>query len=929
MKKLLLVLMILLTRIAFANVPEGFEDLFEQKEANINIVINDDAQYRASGFLGLGSTTLAMTDEMKVELNELLKSQYVKSSAAKAIISDLTFGITDSPHCLGRRTTCQLSDTTPEEVQYVVVNEEQTLRILVPDSLMSQEQESQRYVSETRGENAIIIHHDLSMNSNIGSSSEIYYNNETTIGLLGGFIHSDLNVSTTDENFKEQKVYFDELAFHYLEENQHIKVGFSSENMPRAWNSTSMLDADEDISVIEVSTGTTSELEYRDNENQPRIYFSIPQSGRLFVYREDGTPVIERNVPAGQNYISYSDLPSGIEVYNILVNAGNNEIYNKFHKVYNNNGSKLDVGNWDYFITAGSLKKQEIIANEQLKPLVDDYEYNVFLEARTVTQINSDVAFGVGLLNTRDDYFAKLALNYNPSSNISFNSLYGIFDDGTHYLQSNLSLYGMNFSASQFHDRTVVADKISFANYLYGYGSKKEVSASYGRSIGFGRAYVSYSRIVNEGLESMVFENIDQIYSSYESMTAGYSFSSWFNSTVDLQLSLSDEVDINGGTYDNWSILASVSIPLSSSGYSSFSTNIFEGSQQYTGSIGNSYQLSENASMNIEAGTTYSDNAQDDNKVNYYGSTSGNYKNKYIDGNAFAYVDSHSSNISGSLSSTTLITNDGIKQTRSKSDSYLVINNENNAKLSDTNKGDQAFLATANLKANGTHTGRILLDHKEVVYPLDQYLDYQIALDEDASDYHNLGRSKYQATSYPGTVMNLDVDLREVKSYISIFNDIEGNPIDLVECLGTGCVSVEQITDGVFKFRISSGLPFELRTSAQRCLIPSPDEFSTQNLGKNFCMPNFEEEGQFRITRGDSGNYYYYVGEFNDMDIIESYETSLNDSSLKFVKQTVGTRTFLFVESPSLLALNQQEAIESLSQYALEETLDRPMLVSR
>lgn len=929
MKKLLLFPMLFLTSLASANVPEGFEGLFEPKEANINIVINDEAQYRAPGFLSLGSTKLAMTDEMKIELNELLKSQYVKSSAAKAIVSDLMLGVTDSTYCLGRRATCKLSDTTPEQVQYVVVNEEQTLRILVPNSLMSQEQESKRYVSENRGENAIIMHHDLSMNSNVGSSSEAYYNNETTIGLLEGFIRSDFNVSTTDENFKEQKVYIDEFAFHYLEDSHHIKMGYTSENITRAWNSTTILDADEDISTIEISAGTTKELEYKDNENQPRIYFSIPQSGRLFVYREDRSPVIERNVSSGQNYISYSELPSGIEMYNVVVKVGNNEIYNEFHKVYNTGGSSLDVGEWDYFISSGLLSKQEIIANEQLKPLVEDYNNNVFLEARSVTQINSDVAFGLGLLNTKDDYFAKFALNYNPSNNIDFNGLYGIFNDGTYYLQSNLSLYGMNFSTSRFHDRTVEADKVSFANYLYGYGSNKEISASYGRAIGVGRAYISYSRIVNEGLESIVFEDIEQIYSKYESMTAGYSFSSWYNSTIDLQLSFSDEVDINGETYDNWSILASVSIPLSSSGYSSFSSNIFEGNQQYSGSIGNSYQLSEDASINIEAGAIYSDSAQDDNKVNYYASTSGNYKNDYIDSNAFVYADSQSGNISGSLSSTTIITSEGIKQTRGSSDSYLVINNENNVGLGVVDNDDKVFLASASLKANGTYIGRILLDDDEVVYPLDQYLDYQVALDDDASDYHNLGDSKKQATSYPGTVMNVDVDLREVKSYISIFNDIEGNPIDLVECLGRGCVSVEQITDGVFKFRISSGLPFELRTSAQRCLIPSPNEFSTQNLGENFCMPSFEEEGGFRITRGDSGNYYYYVGEFNDMDIIEAYEASLNDSSLEFVKQTVGARTFLFVESPSLLALNQQEVIESLSQYALEETLNKPMLVSR
>ena len=223
----------------------------------------------------------------------------------------------------------------------------------------------------------------------------------------------------------------------------------------------------------------------------------------------------------------------------------------------------------------------------------------------------------------------------------------------------------------------------------------------------------------------------------------------------------------------------------------------------------------------------------------------------------------------------------------------------------------------------------MVVDENELVFPLDNYKEYLVRLDESASDYHNLGESESKASSYRGTIINLDIDMREVKSYISIFNDIEGNPISSMTCKGRGCVGVEELAEGVFKFRISAGLPFQLQANAQRCLIPSPETFSSQNLGKNFCMPTFEEEGNLRIARGEGGEYYYYVGEFNDESLIENYEESIEGQSLTFIKQQVGERIFLFVESVELLAMNQQESIESLSQYALEETLERPMFVSR
>lgn len=297
--------------------------------------------------------------------------------------------------------------------------------------------------------------------------------------------------------------------------------------------------------------------------------------------------------------------------------------------------------------------------------------------------------------------------------------------------------------------------------------------------------------------------------------------------------------------------------------------------------------------------------------------------------NAFAYIDENSINVNANLSSSTIITSERVFQTREQAESYLVIENENNVGSASIDALDDEFLTIATLKGNDSYAGRVEIDEDQVIYPLDSYKEYQILVDDTASDFHNLGDTNVQASSYPGTTINMDVDMREVRSYISVFNDIEGNPIDSIECKGRGCVSVEELTEGVFKFRISTGLPFELRTSLQRCLIPSPDTFYTQNLGHNFCMPTFEEDGELRLTQGDSGHYYYYVGEFEDMEMIENYEGSIKDSSLTFIKQTVGKRIFLFVESEELLALNQQQAIESLSQYALEESLDRPMFVSR
>lgn len=912
-----------------AQVPEGFEELFEQEYAEIKITVNDTGVISIPGLIGLGAAELTIDAESESYLRKFFGRQYVKQDTIETIIANLSAGVSDTAYCRGRRASCQLSEVALTEPQYVVVNERHAIRIFVPDSLMTSKQESARFIDDKPGDNSLIMHHSLSAHSNFDASSDLYYQNKMFAGLFGGYIHSDLNVTTTDENSREQTIYFDEVAFHHLQGSHHIKAGFTSQNNSRVWNSTNILDAGEDMSVYELAAGTTQELKFESSKHQPRIHFSVSQAGRLSVLREDGSPVLERNVSAGQHHVSYDELPSGISTLRFLVKAGDNVLYDEVHKIYNSADASLDTGEWSYFVSAGALRNQEVITDDEYKSRVDDYQFKTFVDARIATKLNPDITFGLGVLNTPDDYFARAAIAYQPTNNFALDVLYGEFEDETYYLQAGMSIYDLHVTSSRFNDSTNKPGQMDFANYLFGYGSARELSASYGRTVGDGRAYVSYSRFVSESVDSIIADSESETFHRYDTLTAGYTFSSWYNSTIDLQASMSENEDDIGHITDNWSVGVNISLPLSTSAYSSFSATTTGDIQYYSASLGNSYELSENASIGVEIGTNQTTDIPSGDAESYHGSISGYYDNEYVSSNAFAYIDENSINVNANLSSSTIITSERVFQTREQAESYLVIENENNVGSASIDALDDEFLTIATLKGNDSYAGRVEIDEDQVIYPLDSYKEYQILVDDTASDFHNLGDTNVQASSYPGTTINMDVDMREVRSYISVFNDIEGNPIDSIECKGRGCVSVEELTEGVFKFRISTGLPFELRTSLQRCLIPSPDTFYTQNLGHNFCMPTFEEDGELRLTQGDSGHYYYYVGEFEDMEMIENYEGSIKDSSLTFIKQTVGKRIFLFVESEELLALNQQQAIESLSQYALEESLDRPMFVSR
>ncbi|MFA0058161.1 CS1-pili formation C-terminal domain-containing protein, partial [Vibrio echinoideorum] len=113
----------------------------------------------------------------------------------------------------------------------------------------------------------------------------------------------------------------------------------------------------------------------------------------------------------------------------------------------------------------------------------------------------------------------------------------------------------------------------------------------------------------------------------------------------------------------------------------------------------------------------------------------------------------------------------------------------------------QSLLAVVNSELNGKQGNAYVSEDALNVYPLKEYKEYEFELDTEASDFYNNGESYISATSYPGTTIRLDTSLSELKSFISTFSDINGSPIDGVECIGDGCVSTDRLVEGVYQFK--------------------------------------------------------------------------------------------------------------------------------
>ncbi|NOH54286.1 hypothetical protein F0266_15210 [Vibrio coralliilyticus] len=907
-----------LPAVVFASqAPSEFKDLMQPERTEIRVTINDTDSVLLMADLGY--------DSVKVDTNErdalqrFLSKQYLKSHAIRHVLTDLLDGVSTSKLCKGMRESCVISGA--QQYQYVVIKDKATVRVVIPASEMAVQKENRQYIDDKVGENALLMDHQL--NANMGSESDVnaFYKNKSTLGAFGGYFVSDLNVSNHSASGNND-LNFDQLNYNYAKEDTRFRFGYTSSSVDYYWNSSAILDAHTQIDAVSFDLGSTSDLVFKNRDSDQRLYFSIPSSGRLIVTRRNGSPVLEKNVNAGQNYISYSALPKGIHVLNINVVSGDSVIYHEVRKIYNATKYALNSGSFDYQLSAGSMYKQDADESATDQYDVEEYQYNGFVQASVTNRLSDPLLIGVDVLNTAEDYYARAAIQIDVDKSLAVNALAGTFSDDSRYLQSELTLGKASFTWSQFTDETspLIYD---LSNYLYGFGSFQELTASYSYQMGDGNLYASYSNYKSERGCTYYELGDDEVFDDYKSVMAGYTFASLWHSTIDINTTYSESTDaLSGEMNDEWMFGVNVSLPLgthSSMNYAASTSS--NGYQYHRATINHQFETDENVSLSGEAGFRYSESEAIPSETIGEATLSAGYHDQHLSGTSYGYLDTEGDyNVFAAFSASTIVTTDNFYMTDRAADSYLVIENLQPDQKLDSISDESEFVSVARIKSNDDPAGQVLVDEDTVIYPFRPYREYKVALDEAASDYHNTGESFAESSSYPGTILKLDVDLHSVKSYLSVFTDIEGKAVDDVKCQGAGCLDVEELSQGVFKFKISQGLPYQLFSRGQRCVIPNFGEYESYNLGTNFCMPQFDLKDGQQVAKGQNNKLYYYVGEFSQSSVIDHYEEQLANQDLVVVRKQIGEHTFVFIEAKKLLEGNQTQFIDEFSAYALEES---------
>ncbi|MFA0057761.1 TcfC E-set like domain-containing protein [Vibrio echinoideorum] len=394
---------------ASANIPDGFEDLFEEQQLTLKLVLSADKNK------SFNLIALVAGDEIRIQTSQQAQAVEkfqvifgIDEAVSQAIAESLVTGVQSSKECIGYRSECGL---IPELYDFVYVPDSHSL-IAHVNSLYLEEQREElglEFVRTETDHNSVIMSHGLNLSSSYSETTDhtsaYSYQHENYIGFgKYGYIHNDLNYSDVN-GFSS-----DDSSYNYAQGNTRFSVGYKYQE--RAWNSTQFLENNSKTSGYMLSVGSTRELVKKSTANSRRVYLNVPRAGRLEINDDRGRVLLSRNVNAGQDYFDYNELPVGTYTVTIRIFDGSEAFYNEDRLIVNTASSALASGQVDYHITAGFLSREltntgleESFDKNSISFAYDNYESPIFTNGKLNYQVTDFLALGGGMFVTSTDNY--------------------------------------------------------------------------------------------------------------------------------------------------------------------------------------------------------------------------------------------------------------------------------------------------------------------------------------------------------------------------------------------------------------------------------------------------------------------------------------------------------------------------------------------
>ncbi|WP_050567191.1 TcfC E-set like domain-containing protein [Vibrio owensii] len=888
------------TKIALAAfIPSGFEGHFETKEIEVKFRNLD-------GTFSNPIKVLSSFDKIRIDkknkksishLETYLEENKISKTHQEDIIRQLILGVEDESQCLGKIENCKLYPETFEIVQNY--NEQEVYLFVSPTILdLNNSQGNVQYHAAQSDNNGVINSFDLYVSAYQNSDSVVSLNDEVTLGLPYGYLKSDFNLT----NSSQGSVLY-EAAYHLDVDAYSFKAGHF-EYDPNV-NSTDYLNNTARMAQNSVTFGSSEKLLIGGQKSDKVLSFYVPSSGFVKVYRDDRI-IYQSNVASGQQSIAYTELPSGRYEARLEVSVNGQVVNTQLFQVYNSTNDVLTEGSFDYTLSAGLLAESYFDYENTGIAEIDNDAYGKGLVNYQATE---SLQLGGGTLVTDSSTMFSVGGNFGLlSTGLMVEGVHSQFDDAS-YTNVNLALNFISLS----YDNLDNAAGDPLATHIHGSADYSRWSLNSYYNLGQGRSiYATYTW--NE--ETLLADNdgFSDLERDGNLISVGYTTPTILDSILNVNFDYSDYDD-------DKSISLLWSVPLSDTMEASVSTTSnTEALNQFRTSVRKNNLIDTDAfNTSLDIANTYSRDREDmyqDATLSADGSTD------YARMNALGYLSTQNSNSGFNLgvSSSQIITSEGLHVTKDRASSYVLIDIED-VRVSEENSEETIERGYVSLDKNGKSNSKFIVYENERIVPLSNYYEYDANFDSESVNLYNSGESKKVIYSHPGTVSYLSPKISRVVSFVTSFNDISDEPIKEVTCEGEGCLEINEMTEGVYRVTVLEGLNFELSSNQQQCLLPYEFTSTNQlNFGQNYCLPIADNNEVQQIEIDEEILSAIFLGAYENSGQLNSAVEKLQSLGYRIIQKDIGKYKAVYIAHKTsnmvdMLASHREE-IESIKLLA-------------
>ncbi len=877
--------------------PIEFADFFEERLEQIEVVIAGEARSQSiDGLVTYESFRLNNNEDNVAVFVAYLKKLRLTDAAIDKVVEQLVVGVKSNPGCGGMLSLC-IPQNQPDTAEFVFDFDAQQLKVFVDASMLEHRPDSAEYHSSARVSNALVNWSDLYFYADGEGNDTLNWSNKSTIGLPLGFLSVDTQYQHNEGELELYQAVYD------VEVGEHRAVVGYQGRQAVTFNSTDFLNYGANYAGLGFSLGSSQNLLKGQSQAQKRIYFFAPQSAQLEVYQGERL-LLNRVVSQGQQSIGYDELPSGVYNLTLVLKQGEQEILREQRQIVNTTQFLLPVNSWDYRIDVGVLNDLTVSDNPYLDNISSDERG--YGRISLAYRPSETLSLASGITSNIDDAFFQTGGYWVHGSGLSAQYNIGVFASGSqsHYGQAS---FGPLSSSYRYVDSDENASPLT--RLLYGDTGSTDWSVGVSGQMLGGTGYANYFNYQADDFQS------DNISLSWSRNAFGGLFS--FNTTY----SMSDEQD------DSWNVMLAWSISLDD--------NFSVRTGFYNDQMGQSYNQS-TATYQHSGDFGYASSTlgiKRGRESNAEWSANVNGRSDAVGYSAYSYVNSEGQrSLSGSLSGTQILSSQGGAMTYENGRAFVSI--EPNL-VEQVVSDDAPIDVTYNALKDGKYWYKdsATVEQKKLI-KLSEYSDITFELDADA-DNMDIEDGEFHQFVMPGSYHQVKSKVIPLKSQVFLLDDMFGEPISSVRCLGDGCKSVDTLSDdGVVRVNYRADEPFKL-VSAKRLCVYNPGLIGALHI-QAYCLPGLDdldnnivwEDRLDLISQSEAERALLYIGKYESTTEASRILLRLKEVGLLTKAVEIDNSMYVYVRYLEQYTTAQRVLLDSLDTYVVIDSININKLFS-